>query len=65
MVVAGGGDGTIGSVASALANTAATLGILPLGTLNHFAKDLGIPLACRDAVRVIAAVTRRASTSAR
>ena len=44
LVVAGGGDGTIGSVASALADTDATLGVLPLGTLNHFAKDLGIPL---------------------
>jgi diacylglycerol kinase family enzyme len=55
LVVAGGGDGTIGSVALALANTDATLGILPLGTLNHFAKDLGIPLGVPDAVRVIAA----------
>jgi diacylglycerol kinase family enzyme len=55
VVVAGGGDGTIGSVASVLANTHGTLGILPLGTLNHFAKDLGIPLGVREAVRVIAA----------
>ncbi len=55
VVVAGGGDGTIGSVASVLANTHTTLGILPLGTLNHFAKDLGIPLGVPGAVRVVAA----------
>ena len=54
VVVAGGGDGTIGSVAAAVANTDATLGILPLGTLNHFAKDLGIPPGVPEAVRVIA-----------
>ena len=54
VVVAGGGDGTIGSVAAAVANTDATLGVLPLGTLNHFAKDLGIPPGVPDAVRVIA-----------
>jgi len=50
-VVAGGGDGTINAVASALAGSEARLGVLPLGTLNHFAKDLGIPLTLEDAVR--------------
>lgn len=49
-VVAAGGDGTIGAVASALAGTGATLGVLPLGTLNHFAQDLGIPLELEAAV---------------
>lgn len=53
-VVAGGGDGTINAVASALAGTPTPLGVLPLGTLNHFAKDLGLPLDLADAVRVIA-----------
>ena len=42
-VVAGGGDGTISSVAGVLAGTGVTLGVLPLGTLNHFARDLHIP----------------------
>ena len=42
-VVAGGGDGTISSVAGILAGTGVTLGVLPLGTLNHFARDLRIP----------------------
>ena len=52
-VVAGGGDGTISTVAAELADTGIPLGVLPLGTLNHFAKDLGIPLDLEAAVRVI------------
>ncbi|HEY6186907.1 MAG TPA: diacylglycerol kinase family protein [Pyrinomonadaceae bacterium] len=43
-VVAGGGDGTINAVASQVVGTKRLLGVLPLGTLNHFAKDLKIPL---------------------
>ncbi|MBC7501468.1 MAG: sphingosine kinase [Herminiimonas sp.] len=54
IVVAGGGDGTINAVASVLVGSDVMLGVLPLGTLNHFAKDLGIPLILEDAVRVIA-----------
>jgi diacylglycerol kinase family enzyme len=42
--VAGGGDGTINAVASEIVGTDRLLGVLPLGTLNHFAKDLKIPL---------------------
>jgi diacylglycerol kinase family enzyme len=53
VVVAGGGDGSIGSVASVLAGSGKTLGVLPLGTLNHFAKDLKIPLDLPGAVRTI------------
>jgi diacylglycerol kinase family enzyme len=49
-VVAGGGDGTINAVASVLAGTPVRLGVLPLGTLNHFAKDLNIPLDLDEAV---------------
>lgn len=55
VIVAGGGDGTINAVAGVVAGSAAALGVLPLGTLNHFAKDLGIPLALEDAVRAIVA----------
>ncbi len=55
VVIAGGGDGTINTVANVLAGTDMPLGILALGTLNHFAKDLGIPLDIADAARVIAA----------
>lgn len=54
-IIAGGGDGTVSAVASALAGTQAVLGVLPLGTLNHFAKDLHIPLEIEAAVRTIAA----------
>ncbi len=50
VIVAGGGDGTINAVASALIGTDIALGVLPLGTLNHFAKDLHIPLDLDEAV---------------
>ena len=54
-IVAGGGDGTISAVASTLVGTSNTLGVLPLGTLNHFARDLGIPLELEAAARTIIA----------
>ncbi len=54
-VVVGGGDGSAASVASVFAGTDIPVGILPLGTFNHFAKDLGIPLQIERAVEVIAA----------
>jgi YegS/Rv2252/BmrU family lipid kinase len=54
MIVAGGGDGTVSAVASCLAGTTVRLGVLPMGTLNHFAKDLGLPLALDAALDVIA-----------
>jgi diacylglycerol kinase family enzyme len=50
-VVAGGGDGTVNAVAGALVGTDTALGVLPMGTLNHFAKDAGIPLDLGPAVR--------------
>ena len=53
-VVAGGGDGTIRAVAAHLAGGPIPLGVLPVGTLNHFARDLGIPLDLPEAVGVIA-----------
>jgi diacylglycerol kinase family enzyme len=54
-IVVGGGDGSIRTVAGVLAGREIVLGIIPLGTLNHFAKDLGIPLRLDEAVAVIAA----------
>ena len=55
LVIAAGGDGTVGAVAGVLAGTDAVLGILPLGTLNHLARDLGIPFDLGEAAVVIAA----------
>ncbi len=52
--VAAGGDGTVNVVAHALAGTARCMGVLPVGTLNHFGKDLGLPLELKDAVAAIA-----------
>ena len=53
IVVAGGGDGTINSVASEIVDAGKILGVLPLGTLNHFAKDMQIPLNLAEAVGTI------------
>jgi diacylglycerol kinase family enzyme len=53
LVVAAGGDGTINAVAAGLAGTGCSMGVLPLGSLNHFARDLGLPLDLEAAVAVI------------
>ena len=53
ILVAGGGDGTINTAASVLVDKQIPLGVLPLGTLNHFAKDLGIPLELDQAAQVV------------
>lgn len=55
IIVAGGGDGTINTIANEVLKANKTLGILPLGTLNNFSKDLRIPQYLDQAVRVIAA----------
>lgn len=58
-VVVGGGDGTLGCAAGILGGTNSALGILPLGTHNHLARELGIPLDLAGAARMIAAHTVR------
>jgi YegS/Rv2252/BmrU family lipid kinase len=59
LIIVGGGDGTISAAASALIGSQTKLGILPLGTLNHFARDLGIPPDLGEAARLIAAGAER------
>ena len=54
LLIVGGGDGTVSAAASALIDTQTALGILPLGTLNHFARDLGIPFEVDAAAQAIA-----------
>jgi diacylglycerol kinase family enzyme len=54
-IVAGGGDGTISSVAAQLVGHHTALGVLPLGTLNHFARDIGMPLDMEGAIAAICA----------
>ena len=53
-IVAAGGDGTISQVANGIAGTKAALGILPMGTVNVFAMELGLPAndleLCRDII---------------
>ncbi|MDQ8203396.1 diacylglycerol kinase family protein [Pelagicoccus sp. SDUM812003] len=50
-IIAGGGDGTTTSIANQLRNTKTPLGILPCGTLNLAARDLGAPLDPLETVR--------------
>jgi len=54
-VVIGGGDGTIKCAAQRLAGSDIALAILPLGTLNRTARDLGIPLDPAGAITALAA----------
>ncbi|HUQ99460.1 MAG TPA: diacylglycerol kinase family protein [Gemmatimonadaceae bacterium] len=51
-ILVAGGDGTIATAASLVAKTKTELAILPGGTLNHFAKDHGIPTDLEDAAKV-------------
>ncbi len=53
LIIAAGGDGTINEVANGLVGTETRLGIIPLGTANTFANELGIPLSVEAAAQVI------------
>lgn len=60
-VLVSGGDGTIATAASALLGTGAELAVLPGGTLNHFATDLGLPTDAADALAAATSGTPRAA----
>lgn len=59
LIIAAGGDGTIEEIALALINQPASLGILPLGTMNNLARSLGIPTSLADSARLIATGIKR------
>ena len=61
-VVVAGGDGTVGSVARALAGSRRKLAIVPLGTYNNFARGLGIPEDLDEAIAVVRAGRTRPVT---
>jgi YegS/Rv2252/BmrU family lipid kinase len=65
LFVAAGGDGTINAVIQPLVHTDAILGVIPAGTYNHFAKDLGIPLSWREALEIVVSGATRPIDTAR
>lgn len=54
LVILGGGDGSVSSVVDFLADEDVTLGLLPLGTANDFARTLGIPVGVEGACETVA-----------
>ena len=60
LIVAAGGDGTVNAVASALVDSSVPLAVLPVGTLNHFARDIGVPEDLPAAVRIALGGKQRA-----
>ena len=65
LFVAAGGDGTINGLIQTLVNTDAVLGVIPVGTFNHFARDLGLPLDWRNALDVVISGATRQVDAAR
>jgi YegS/Rv2252/BmrU family lipid kinase len=55
IMVAAGGDGTVGAVSNLVVGTSAVLGVLPLGTSNDFARSLQLPMRIEHAARLLAA----------
>lgn len=65
LFIAAGGDGTVHHVVQAVVNTDADFAVIPSGTYNHFARDLGIPLDWRAALDVALRGERRQIDTAR
>ncbi|WP_207459569.1 diacylglycerol kinase family protein [Azospirillum sp. SYSU D00513] len=59
-IVIGGGDGTVHGAVNRILPTGKTLGIIPLGTLNLLARDLGTPLDLEGAIEALADGEKRA-----
>ncbi|MFW6255031.1 MAG: YegS/Rv2252/BmrU family lipid kinase [Chitinivibrionales bacterium] len=60
LVIAVGGDGTINSIANGLAQSNTAMAVIPVGTINLFAIQMGIPLSLRSSCQLIADGTVRA-----
>jgi diacylglycerol kinase family enzyme len=54
-ILAGGGDGTISAAAAACFAANKPIAVLPAGTMNLFARSLGVPLQLEAALRALAA----------
>ena len=65
LFIAAGGDGTVHHVMQAVVNTGVDFAVVPLGTYNHFARDVGIPLDWREALKVALTGERRQVDAAR
>jgi len=58
-LIVGGGDGSVSCAANALAGTGKTLGVLPFGTMNLFARDLGMPASIEASIDAIGSAAPR------
>ncbi len=59
-IIVGGGDGSVGHAANRLAGAEKALGVLPLGTVNLLARDIGVPANLDDAIAAVEALVPRA-----
>jgi diacylglycerol kinase family enzyme len=53
VIAVAGGDGTVSAVAAAVARANKILAVIPTGTMNHFARDVGIPLDLAPALALL------------
>lgn len=65
LFIAAGGDGTVHHVMQAVVKTTSEFAVIPLGTYNHFARDVGIPLDWKEALEVALSGGRRSVDAAR